>query len=44
VYNPQRDQMCGLLAVPLGTDPAAHERAGYVRATEVANTDVYDAW
>ena len=33
----------GLLSVPIGTDEAAYERAGYVTALEAANTH-YGAW
>jgi len=33
----------GLLSVPVGTDEAAYERAGYVTALEAANTR-YGAW
>jgi len=30
-------ELRGMLAVPAGTDPAAYERAGYVRALRRAN-------
>ena len=34
----------GLLAVPPGTDEAAHERAGYVSALRKANSGAYGPW
>lgn len=38
------DELRGILAVPLGTDEAAYERAGYVRALRGANSSVYGPW
>ncbi len=37
-------ELRGLLAVPAGTDEAAHERAEYVSAMRAANRGVYSAW
>ena len=37
------DDVRGLLAVPAGTDQAAYERAGYVRAMRDANS-AYRPW
>jgi dihydroorotate dehydrogenase (fumarate) len=36
------DELRGMLAVPAGTDEAAHERAGYAAAMQAANRGVYD--
>jgi dihydroorotate dehydrogenase (fumarate) len=38
------DQLRGMLSVPLGTDEAAHERAGYVGAMREANSSAYGPW
>jgi dihydroorotate dehydrogenase (fumarate) len=38
------DQLRGMLSVPLGTDEAAHERAGYVGAMREANISAYGPW
>ena len=38
------DELRGLLAVPPGTDEAAHERAGYVSAMRAANSSAYGPW
>ena len=38
------DELRGMLAVPPGTDEAAHERAGYVSAMRAANSSVYGPW
>lgn len=38
------DQFRGMLAVPRGTDEAAHERAGYVSVLRAANSTVYGPW
>ncbi len=38
------DQVRGLLSVPPGTDEAAHERGGYVRAMRAANRSVHGPW
>jgi dihydroorotate dehydrogenase (fumarate) len=38
------DQLRGMLAVPPGTDEAAHERAGYVGALREANSSAYGDW
>jgi dihydroorotate dehydrogenase (fumarate) len=38
------DEVRGTLAVPSGTDAAAFERAGYVRALRAANAGVYGPW
>jgi dihydroorotate dehydrogenase (fumarate) len=34
----------GKLAVPLGSDATAHERAGYVSALRAANASEYGPW
>jgi hypothetical protein len=36
--------MRGMPAVPLGTDAAGYERAGYVRALRAANACVHGPW
>jgi dihydroorotate dehydrogenase (fumarate) len=38
------DQLRGLLSVPAGSDQAAHERMGYVRAMREANIGLYGPW
>jgi dihydroorotate dehydrogenase (fumarate) len=38
------DDLRGLLAVPPGTDEAAHERAGYVSVLRAANSNFYGPW
>lgn len=38
------DDVRGLLALPPGTDAAAHERAAYVSAVQDANADAYGPW
>ena len=38
------DELRGILAVPPGTDEAAHERAGYVSALREANSSAYGPW
>jgi len=38
------DQVRGMLSVPLGTDEAEHERAGYVGAMREANSSAYGPW
>jgi dihydroorotate dehydrogenase (fumarate) len=38
------DDLRGLLAVPPGTDEAAHERAGYVSVLRAANSSFYGPW
>mgnify|MGYP002628745045 CR=1 FL=1 len=38
------DEFRGLLAVPIGTDEAAHERADYVSALRRANSADYGPW
>jgi dihydroorotate dehydrogenase (fumarate) len=38
------DELRGMLAVPLGTDEAAYERAGYVTGLRAANVSSYRAW
>lgn len=38
------DEVRGLLAVPLGTDEAAHERGDYVSAMRRANSAEYGPW
>jgi dihydroorotate dehydrogenase (fumarate) len=38
------DELRGILAVPLGSDEAAYERAGYVRALRSANSSDYGPW
>jgi dihydroorotate dehydrogenase (fumarate) len=38
------DDLRGMLAVPPGTDEAAHERAGYVSAVREANSSAYGPW
>jgi dihydroorotate dehydrogenase (fumarate) len=38
------DEFRGMLAVPPGTDEAAHERAGYFSAVRKANSSTYGPW
>lgn len=38
------DDLRGLLAVPVGTDEAALERAGYVSGLRAANVSTYGPW
>jgi dihydroorotate dehydrogenase (fumarate) len=37
-------ELRGMLAVPLGTDEAVHERASYVGALREANSGIYGPW
>jgi dihydroorotate dehydrogenase (fumarate) len=37
-------ELRGTLAVPLGADETAHERAGYVAALQAANASAYGPW
>jgi dihydroorotate dehydrogenase (fumarate) len=38
------DELRGMLSVPLGTDAAAYERAGYVTGLRAANVSAYGSW
>jgi dihydroorotate dehydrogenase (fumarate) len=38
------DELRGMLAVPLGTDEDAYQRAGYVTGLRAANVRAYSAW